>query len=1233
MEKIDMLEGGAFQCLCNAFITCSRESNINTLGSQLGSLKTVKGTPDAYYYDTNDGKYVFIEYTTQKSNLDKKIKEDLDKCYEVIKSSEGKFQVKKIIYFHTSNRLEVSIHSSLITYAKDKGFDLELISIDYLAREIYLKYQNLAKEYLDMSVDTGQIKSIELYIQDNNQNKFSTPLDTKFLSRDSELRTMNDSYDKKHIVILSGISGIGKTKLAMEYAKDFCHKNPNFEGICIKGNQRDIWEDLNFFIGNKEYFIVIDDANELNKLECIIATIIHKLSIDRVRFLVTVRDYALSSVYKTLNQFAECDVITLPKFNDSEIIQLINQNLDIKNKAIQRRILDIAEGNPRVALYAGKLVLENISLECINDLTKVYESYFLPILDNENLLNKKIHRVVLALIAAFGKVDLRYLDYLDKILNKCGFTINEFIETVKELHDKEVLIVLHNNICSVSDQCLHNYLLKYFIIDSSELDWVDIFKVIFEYNDRALIDLVNILLNIYRTEGVYEKLKAIIMSIWDDFEQNNNPLFNSFFCAFYCFKPIDSLILIGKMIDEIPESTVKLDDIDRETRRNEISINDNYLTMLGELSYSDEYNSSIELFIKYLLKKPDHYIDFYHAANKYFSLDGEYIEARIERTVHFINSLFVYSDSWKNKILTTFYLDLCKTYLLSSVSYSLLERSNTVVNYRGALNLTDSIKRYRTIIWENLFNISKNDMYKDLVRDLLFLYTISLDYSIEVINFDFRQIVRILNENYKENNIINAFLYQHLNDIFKKINNKDLITNIEYWNNDKFNIYLKISGEKRQDIIDYEKWQELQAKLIVKFASGCSYNDIYDVINTVDNCKDIKYYNKSHLVFGLNLFFQNIDSTLILDAIELYISMNTPLFINPHNILKRLFKLFNSDDIYKIITKLEYDDKNYWLYAFFFELPESAIKKDHIKQLYAYFEDKSDKDLKSSPLRDLEFLLKYKKYDTDIFINVCLIILEKESYSIYLVELYLSYLFNEFSFCVEALSERFSNHYQILEKVFFVLLKSKSFDFDSNFLKFLFEKNNEILKRYLDFTIANNLNIDNKVDFIYDFTLYENYLDLVYDCIFSLDRIKLIKANSFIKHLLVKESILESVNKQNKWFISFINRHYEDCEHIKFLWHIIAGKSNNKKLEYTLLLLSLNKSLDLFKALPWRPIISEIYTSEIVLIDNDLSFFRDLQSHLVGTDFLLHKQYIDSLIKKLEKSKIDVKVRELKSAW
>lgn len=117
-----------------------------SLGGQAGTRKTTSGTPDTYFVLPN-GKYVFVEYTTQQNSLVKKIKDDINKCLNVSKTKISHDKIEEIIYCHTSSSIKPAEDKGLKDICKKAGINLVLIGIDKLAEDIYLLHPILCRDF------------------------------------------------------------------------------------------------------------------------------------------------------------------------------------------------------------------------------------------------------------------------------------------------------------------------------------------------------------------------------------------------------------------------------------------------------------------------------------------------------------------------------------------------------------------------------------------------------------------------------------------------------------------------------------------------------------------------------------------------------------------------------------------------------------------------------------------------------------------------------------------------------------------------------------------------------------------------------------------------------------------------------------------------------------------------------------------------------------------------------
>ena len=95
--KLDQINDADFQIICDQYLSKKGYPNIVCLGTEAGAHKTTSGTPDTYFC-RDDGKYVFVEYTTKKKGLVGKIQEDLQKCLDKPITKINSFRYNELIY-------------------------------------------------------------------------------------------------------------------------------------------------------------------------------------------------------------------------------------------------------------------------------------------------------------------------------------------------------------------------------------------------------------------------------------------------------------------------------------------------------------------------------------------------------------------------------------------------------------------------------------------------------------------------------------------------------------------------------------------------------------------------------------------------------------------------------------------------------------------------------------------------------------------------------------------------------------------------------------------------------------------------------------------------------------------------------------------------------------------------------------------------------------------------------
>lgn len=802
-SKIIQLDAGSFQSLCDAYLSKIGYPNIVSLGAEAGTRKTTKGTPDTYFY-TSEEKYVFVEYTTQKTNLFEKIRDDIEKCLDVSKTNIPHDKISEIIYCHTSSNITPAQDDKLKSICKSVGVKLNMIGIDTIATDLYLSHHGIVRDHLEIAISTRQIQPHDEFVKDYNANKMAAPIDTNFLFRDNELGSIDTAYPKNDIVILSGSAGAGKTRLALHYAKNRSN-NDNAKLYCLHSNALPIFEDLKFFIdvpGN--YFLMIDDANQLSGLQHVLRYTVMKPEGYNVKILITVRDYAIQKVINDIRAINSFEVVNVGIFTDDEIKELLKTALGILNSAYQERIVRIAEGNARIAILAGKIACDSNRLDSIDDVSQLYENYYATCLQENQLLTDNNMCITAGIVAFLEAIHLDYMDSFLPVVEEKGLTRDSFIENIRKLHEQEIVDICNDKAVRFSEQCLSNYLLKYVFFDRKLLSLSSMIKACFQRHKERTVSSINTLFNIFRNEALYQFVKNEINMLWTTLSQEKSLYFFEFVKVFFGFNPTEALLILRDKIGSEESVVIKSSDIDTEKGKNTRHITNEVIEILGGFADMPDLPTALDLFFQYYLKRPDLYMQFYHAVNSYFCIKKDSIANGYFTQITLLKKIESYSSNWEQESIVILFTEIAKSFL--QLRFSPLEagrNKNTVAIHQIQLVASDEgVTEYRGQIWQALADLCKINKYKKEIRKVLasLYYGIIDDVSIPVMEFDLTHIESILKSAFPPCELQNCLLADHLARHFKRIKCSDRILFAEYFTdeNKSFNLYRLLKGNNHK---------------------------------------------------------------------------------------------------------------------------------------------------------------------------------------------------------------------------------------------------------------------------------------------------------------------------------------------------------------------------------------------------------------------------------------------------
>lgn len=1238
-ERIASLDQASFQILCDSYLSKEGYPNIVALGTKAGAQKTTRGTPDTYFFA--DEKYIFVEYTTQQGSLVAKIEDDLNKCLDESVTGISVADISEIIYCHTSSNISPRDDKKFRDRCEALGIKLTILGIDVLSEHLLNKYPKLVKDHLGLTIDTEQIQKADDFISQYNANGLAAPLDTPFLFREKEFEEIGAALATKSVVVLTGSAGIGKTKMALEYAKKHAEQ---FNEImyCIHDRALPMNDDLCAYLEKSgSYFLVVDDANQISNLAIIIDYVNKQHLGYSVKVIITVRDYAIEKVRHNLGQLTAYEIINVKPFSDDQIKELVRTSLGILNEDYLDRIVRIAEGNSRMAILAGKIACEANRLDSINDVTQLYEEYYGRILrDSELQTNTQLLKSA-GIIAFLNSLHLDKLDALNDLFINNGLSVESFVSAMYKLHELEIVDIYHDKAVRISEQCFSNFILKYVFYNKKILSLSEMIAVCFNPYRSRVIHSVNTIVGVFRDKNVHAFVETEIKKLWKKLSTEKASNFMEFLKAFHGVDSTETFIILNNLIDNMEAVDIPTTSIDTEQGKNYQSIDDDILSILGDYADSEELDCVLDLFFKYYLKHPDKYIQFYHAINVYYNVSVDSWKYGYITQIKLAEKFVQYSDDWKNEYVLLLFCDIVPNLLSLHFSPSkMASRGNSFVIYNIFLQKSEGVLEYRKLLWEQLLSICSDN--KDKVKKILYGYGQSFDEVChDVMKSDFFFIEKIIHAIFSTEVLADSIIVHHMRRVFEEASIEPDIFDI-YENSPKMKIYQLLSGARISLDLEYEEQEKIKEKQIKNYVDSAvekitCFKTLFSICKEADEFKDSHHYDIRN---GLDIALLHIcnDKELFVSTVSFAIQNGYVEYLSPCMIISKLFELLYPMEIMELIHKIESpSQQNVWEYNFYHELPESFITQSIIDDFYLFLSKKGDADLKSSGYRDIMFLKKYEKVDSNIILNSARIIFAKKEYSVFIVEIYFDMLFNPYRTSPEEVISLFGKDIEFLENLYLWFEENDdNHDYGGKYLLALCRNNNAFLTKYIHkaYEITPKYKLDDrfrKCRVFFDCDNYQEIFNTIINEVFSISQQHIREVADVIECFTIKTQGEDvRTHKSKLWVLQYIENNILDKVRMQCVFEACSNIDVERRLEFISCFLKLNNDFEFFKSLTltdypsggWSGSVVRVYTSWI-------EYYKKLLPLLTGLSFINHKKLIQDRIDEIQKWIVNAEVSEI----
>lgn len=1215
IEKyLTAIDQATFQKMMNHLLHLEGYKFLSSPGSVVGKNKTSKGSPDSFFEDGD--KFVFCELTTQEKlptgdTFFKKLKSDIEHCFNVSKTGIAKKDISKIILCFTEE-----IKPNELKELKDQinTHNPNATLIIYSIQEIPFKlvyFPGLADKYIPgVKTTKGALYTLPDFLM-TTEKGLQPSLTNPFLGRDEEIEAAKSHLLSNDILIITGGQGVGKSKLAVQLA-EMLELEQSLEPRVIASSPVPLWEDLGTFIfPNKKYIILFDDANKaLPNLDYLLQFIATREK-ETTKVVITVRDYVKQYLNKYLTNVPHNEM-TIFTLEDKKIAEIVNASLpggtSLDPIALER-IISLSKGNSRLALMATTTMLKENSIAVLSNVFSLYDQYFQKVKHDLSFLDKKENLRALGIISFFGILDRNNEELKTILEEEFGINWTELWETLAELEKVELVDIFQNEIAKISDQVLATYVLyKTFIDETSALinysQWLFIFIEKYDKKiNKTLIDLINT----FGFSELRDRITSLILEVQKRLEVDAKNLYK-FLDIFWFYREVDTLVFVQRWIDSLDKEEPQLTDIKYSYEPNDFVWAPDYLKLLlNFLSHHTPHTGqAIDLALKLMFKQPSRIPETLRHLNE--QLQFHRYDYRIDflRQHTLIDLLNNPSFSQREKeISDQLFLSLSPKYLGWEFTQTEGTGGMEIVIHNFRLFKTSALMKLREKILNRIFNLFQPN--ENLALAGLHKYVWASKEIDSSIYSDEQELVSdFINQNLVPSNYTHCKLvYQYVKTL-KELNVQTLYNWNHFLDSDSMQIAKIFSFQFDDKKLPYSVRESKQKKDIEKYTSG---KDVDFVKRTLDELysiyKDAVATHDGHWIEpSLSTFILVLsESNLILyhKALELLMIAKYSFPLNQGVFIFKPLKnkLVKAKEFYTHINRYEYAHKQFWKQMFFEALDESDIDEFFLLEFIGFISSVN----KPFQIHELE---KTSKFDKQFEISKSKLessCANHQSLVTYITEILLpktTSMAISFGYQVcETSSSYFSNKVELLKRIYRNQKKlSAQYDYGGKEMAAVSTLDNKFLVEYLEEVTKDvsfipfkfeNLNLS----FVWDLNDYEIILDEALEIVISKAPIFSNfehQANALFKgHKLSKDGQEKAYNYISK----FISKNFHSKQHIHIILNVVTYSFGDQILRFLKEFLLLNRDFEFIKNL-WLEKNGVYSGSRVPRIEGHIQFTKSV---------------------------------------
>lgn len=899
---ISALSGSQFQDLCDSLLYQIYREHIlllSKIGSHATKDKTIKGTPDTLI-QLKDGSVVFVESTTtDEKELFAKLKSDVMCCLS-LKAPCHPSDVKSIILCYNS-KLDGIQSIKLSKISEPYGILIQHYDLARIAEELSSYYPWIADLYFATSLCNGSINSLDGFLDNynNSAKRYSYPLTNLFKYREEELYQLTQSITNSPITIVCGNTGVGKTRICTE-AMTHLHESHKYLPICINRITDNTISIIKQCTSGDDYFVLfVDDANLMDNL----CQLTHFLCKDgRIRLLLTVKTFALTQVVDQLVDY-QPTTIAIEKFSDDQIKGIISDSpFNIKHFRIQSQILELAQGNARLAAMISSEVIRAKSDAIFKDMAKVYDVLFDKVyrilLDKETNLKKTLCLVSILRSFSIGQ------DLYKRCFSFLSIESQEFYSHLTQLDKLDFVDFMKSSSgesVRVADQMLARYIIYKYLFEESIIDIEQILSTFFRVSPSQINEAIYTLAESYGFEMIEKKFRPAITACIDKESDIQTKI--KYIETFSVFIPNEALCYYSNIIrntPKCPETNFRSESLPKE--------------------FSWRYNKVIHSLVQFLHHKQEYrkisfdlLIEYNYRDNSYLAETVYWMRQSIIYPPEDITEDFSFSNSILDLLTDGIESDSIRAHLFFALAKNYLAYDFRLDRRKGknlsmlmyTLHQNEKVAKFRSRVWNGIFLLF--DSYPEQVRDVLMDYgTNTYKADKGIVESDIDALWPFLIKRLKPHNLMDVVLLNRIHrlTVEKKLSKKRIIPKRFDTVGYRFYRFMKYTPEDYG--YDYRKYIDIKQKELSKIVSYTTLGKVRTLCSKILRLKDLV----GEQTFTTN--FSNTITPILLAVMDENKQFSVELFFNlldeMPDVLKRdrtyMFRMYEAKALRMLEQKL-----------------------------------------------------------------------------------------------------------------------------------------------------------------------------------------------------------------------------------------------------------------------------------------------------------------------------------------